>query len=297
MGLLAVEKATLKLRVRAAAFILLLAFCGLNLLLLPTGHWVLGGMHLGVAFSSRTWTNFVREMAPVRLAVASINAAAGESSRVGFLGCPFGTGLQGEPYYGTWYDYPFNSDLEVVKTEHDALVLVDKWRLTHCIWDPTFDHPQRSIVEQALKSVAACQQQIESVTVLTIDSAAVTCRLATRELLRDRDFSNLGSDWYAEKAQHSTQQGGGVMLAPGGVLVQTVRVSFGAKPCLMCVDVHGSPTGSNSVRMQVRWLFADARDVLLWKSLRSLAGSAQQQWSDVLTAPPECGRRRSVCRE
>jgi len=287
MGVLAIEKATLGSRIRPAVFCLLLALCGLDLLLLPTGYWALRGMRLGTAFSPRSRTDYVRRIAPTRLAVAGINATTGELSRVGFLGHWYGAGLHGEPFYGVWYNQEFCSELGQVATARDVLALIDKWQLTHCLYDPLFDHPQRSIIEQALKSVAACQQQIESVTVLTIDRVAVARQLVTHELLRDDKFLNIGSDWNLEKGRRSSATGRGVVLQPGGVLVQRIDAALGGKRYLMCVDVQGSPAGSNCIRLQVRWFLAKSGDVPVWKSMQPLPRSAHRELCDLTTAPED----------
>ena len=287
MGILAIEQATQGTRIRPAAFLLLLALCGLDLLLLPTGYPHLHGIRLGTPFSARSRAKFVQQMAPTRLAVAYINAAAGQSSRVGFLGSPAGAGLLGEPFYGEWYNQKFFSELEGVKSAHDAVALVDRWQLTHCLWDPTFDHPQRLIIQQALRSVAAAQQDIASVTVLTIDPLAVVHQMVTHELLRNGDLANIGSEWGVDMGQRNAEGKRGVILRSGGTLVQRIDVPLAGKRCLMCVNVQGSSAGSNRIRMQVRWFLAKSQDVPVQISLRPITSLAHQELSELMVAPAD----------
>ncbi len=81
-------------RLRPLALLALLALCGINFCLLPSGYPTLVGVPLRVAFSSGG-ERYITGYPPTRKVISSINAAYGDSARVAFLGPPYATGLHG----------------------------------------------------------------------------------------------------------------------------------------------------------------------------------------------------------
>ena len=148
---------------RRATLASLVALCAINLLLLPTGYWILYGLPLQAAFSETAKNELIKAKCPMRLALPLINQTYGVSSRVAFLGPPFATDLQGTPLYAAWYNDLFKSDSDQVQTTEQAAALVSKWRLTHAVWQPGISPSLRA----ALCAVAMSRQVVNDVTIIT----------------------------------------------------------------------------------------------------------------------------------
>ncbi len=148
---------------RRATLALLVALCGVSLLLLPTGYWILYGLPLQAAFGETAQHELIKAKSPMRLALPLINQTYGVSSRVAFLGPPLATDLHGTPLYAAWYNDSFKSDSDKVQTPEQAASLVSKWRLTHAVWQRGISPPLRT----AICAVATSRQVVNDVTIVT----------------------------------------------------------------------------------------------------------------------------------
>jgi hypothetical protein len=174
LGLAAIETAARRgVWLRRTAFLTLIALCGVNLVLLPTGAWVLRGLPLETAFTAKARDEFVRAMSPYRRAVSCINATSEGDCRAAFLDAPFTAELHGTALLGCWSNPTFSGEVRRVASVKDVYTLIDKWRLTHCVWGTEFPAPQRLLFEQALAPIAAGRQKIAFVTVIQIDAVAL----------------------------------------------------------------------------------------------------------------------------
>jgi hypothetical protein len=151
---------------RRATLALLVALCAINLLLLPTGYWILRGLPLQAAFGETAKNELVKTWCPIRSALALINQTYGVSSRVAFLGPSLATDLQGTPLYATWYNDSFKADSVKVQTPEQAAALVSKWRLTHAVWQGRISPSLRA----AVSAVATSKQFVNDVTIVTFDT-------------------------------------------------------------------------------------------------------------------------------
>lgn len=101
--------------------VLAVALIGLNLLFLPAGAFNWNGFRLDGVVSPTARRDLVAAYAPQRMLNEVVNAEAGASARVAYLGFPAGAGLDGTATYASWYDPEFYAAVYGASTSREVL--------------------------------------------------------------------------------------------------------------------------------------------------------------------------------
>jgi hypothetical protein len=121
----------------------LLGIIALNLKFLPASNWYHRDFFLRPMFAERGRTEYVKESAPVRLAVDYVNKQAGnvmmtEESQI--------AGIRAKVYSNHWHNYPFHKKVQACFRASDFHQLASEYQIAHFIV-PT--SPDPAVVESA----------------------------------------------------------------------------------------------------------------------------------------------------
>jgi hypothetical protein len=137
-----------------ASLVTLAALIVVNLVLVPTGIYLLRNFDLLAMISPAERKAVQIRDVPIRSLIPIINDLAGTKARVGFISEPYGTDLEGTPIFGNWYNPRFFLAVAGIKTVGDGLSVLREFKLTHII---IADHPQ-GLLEAHQASVDVLRQ-------------------------------------------------------------------------------------------------------------------------------------------
>jgi 4-amino-4-deoxy-L-arabinose transferase-like glycosyltransferase len=100
---------------------LVVALVGLNLCFLPAGAFFWNGFPLRSVFSPEARRALVVAYAPQRMLNDIVNAEAGASARVAYLGFPAGAGLDGMALYANWYNPELSAAVFGASTSQEVI--------------------------------------------------------------------------------------------------------------------------------------------------------------------------------
>jgi hypothetical protein len=146
---------------------LAVALIGLNLCFLPSGAFNWNGFRLEGVFSPEARRALVVAYAPHRMLNDIVNAEAGASAHVAYLGFPVGAGLDGTAVYAAQYDPEFNAAVYGALTTQEVLDAFASRAIGYVITDG--GAPTAPLVSEALR---------EHATVIATVNGAVLYRLA-----------------------------------------------------------------------------------------------------------------------
>lgn len=258
-----------------------LAVCAtvvLNILLLNAGSWY-DAFPLRVVFDPTVRRDYLAQELPERAAVELVNHLNTAHKPVALLAYPYVAGLETSVLHPLWYNPPFRSEVEAIRSEADAVrvlagrnaeftILRDNWA-----GSDGKQATQRRFVEAVTEELG----RFGSVSVRRISQE----RLFQEELLACPDFSKREAWTFAggvvyDEATHS------VLVSEKCPATQNVKVVPG-RTYLNVVQArcHGTPTQG---RLQINW--HDARGAFI--KADGIQFQCEPDWSEhsmKVTAP------------